>query len=119
MSDGLKTRPAADLLLSLIAALVVMAAVPACAQKKTKLAASSRDRAGIAWVAIPGGTFMMGSEDESDDGKPVHRVTVRPFQMAKTPVTVKQYNESVQSVSGLTLRKCGRTTILPPLYSGR
>jgi len=49
--------------------------------------------AGINWVLIPGGTFMMGSNDgDAFKGeKPVHRVRVGTFQMAKTEVTVAQY----------------------------
>ncbi|MFI5350979.1 MAG: SUMF1/EgtB/PvdO family nonheme iron enzyme, partial [Elusimicrobiota bacterium] len=53
-------------------------------------------RAGIQWLRIPGGNFMMGS-DEADfkDAKPRHRVTVKSFDMAKTLVTNKQYRECV------------------------
>jgi formylglycine-generating enzyme required for sulfatase activity len=46
-------------------------------------------------VAIPGGTFMMGSpetEEERDDSEsPQHRVTVAPFFMGKYPITQEQY----------------------------
>jgi formylglycine-generating enzyme required for sulfatase activity len=46
-------------------------------------------------VAIPGGTFMMGSpESEKGHSKyesPRHRVTVAPFYMGKYPVTQAQY----------------------------
>ena len=45
-------------------------------------------------VAIPGGTFQMGS-DESDDEKPMHTVTVEPFLMGKFPVTQAQYEAIV------------------------
>ena len=48
-------------------------------------------RAGMEWVTIAGGTFMMGSNRGDSDEKPVHRVTVSTFQMAKTEVTVGQY----------------------------
>ena len=51
------------------------------------------DNAGIEWVTIPGGSFMMGSESE----QPVHRVTVRSFEMAKTEVTKKQYRACVEA----------------------
>lgn len=49
---------------------------------------------GIEWVKIPGGSFMMGS-NEWDNTKPVHRVTVKSFEMSKTLVTNKQYNACV------------------------
>src|SRR5947207_827373 len=42
-------------------------------------------------VAIPGGTFLMGSPESekgrSDDEGPQHAVKVRPFWMGKTEVT--------------------------------
>jgi formylglycine-generating enzyme required for sulfatase activity len=41
-------------------------------------------------VAIPGGTFEMGSEEEEDE-QPIHRVTVAPFWMGKFPVMQEQY----------------------------
>lgn len=56
----------------------------------------SQDNAGIVWVAIPGGSFMMGDEDWSYT-KPVHSVTIKPFEMAKTEVTNKQYQACVDS----------------------
>jgi formylglycine-generating enzyme required for sulfatase activity len=46
-------------------------------------------------VAIPGGTFTMGSpsteEERSDDESPQHQVTVKPFSMGKFEVTQAQY----------------------------
>ena len=44
-------------------------------------------------VAIPGGTFMMGSSEGegTDDEKPQHQVTVQPFFMCKYPVTQAQW----------------------------
>ncbi|WYM03288.2 MAG: SUMF1/EgtB/PvdO family nonheme iron enzyme [Gloeotrichia echinulata CP02] len=51
-------------------------------------------------VAIPGGNFMMGSPTEeagSDDReRPQHRVTVKPFHMAKYPVTQAQWKAVAQ-----------------------
>ncbi|GEM_PF-1326705 len=41
-------------------------------------------------IYIPGGTFMMGS-NESDNEKPIHQVTVKPFYMGKYQVTQAQY----------------------------
>lgn len=42
------------------------------------------------WVTIPAGEFTMGGE-KYDDGKPVHRVFVSEFRLARTPVTNVQY----------------------------
>jgi formylglycine-generating enzyme required for sulfatase activity len=55
-------------------------------------------KAGIEWVSIPGGSFMMGNDAAPEYGsnaKPAHRVTIRSFQMAKTLVTNKQYRACV------------------------
>ncbi len=42
-------------------------------------------------IRIPGGSFMMGSEDISDDEKPVHQVQISTFYMAETEVTNAQF----------------------------
>jgi len=48
-------------------------------------------------VAIPGGTFWMGSEDGYSPEKPVHRVTLSPYCIDKTEVTVAAYRACVRS----------------------
>lgn len=50
----------------------------------------------IQWVTIPGGSFLMGSEINSDE-KPRHRVSVPEFQMAKSEVTQKQYKACIDA----------------------
>lgn len=57
-------------------------------------ASAAEPSAGIEWVKIPGGEFMMGSE-AWPDAKPVHRVVVKAFEMAKSPVTNRQYRACV------------------------
>lgn len=50
----------------------------------------------ISWVKIPGGTFMMGTnEGDLVFPKPVHQVKIAAFEMAKHPVTNKQYRACV------------------------
>lgn len=46
-------------------------------------------------VAIPGGTFMMGSPDGEGENneKPQHKVTVQAFYMGKYPITQAQYKK--------------------------
>jgi len=49
-------------------------------------------------VAIPGGSFSMGcvsGKDCADDEKPVHQVTLSPFQMSATEITFEQYDVCV------------------------
>lgn len=50
-------------------------------------------RLGIEWVSIEGGSFMMGSTEgfETYSSTPVHSVTVTPFEITATEVTVAQY----------------------------
>lgn len=57
------------------------------------------DKAGIQWVSIPGGSFMMGSGSSAwqKSEKPRHHVTVPTFQIAKTLVTNKQYKACVDA----------------------
>jgi formylglycine-generating enzyme required for sulfatase activity len=50
--------------------------------------------AGIRWVNIPGGSFMMGSDTGDMEG-PAHKVTLKPFQMSKSAVTNKQWKACV------------------------
>ncbi|MFI5350758.1 MAG: formylglycine-generating enzyme family protein, partial [Elusimicrobiota bacterium] len=58
------------------------------------LPSSAADKSGIEWVSLPGGHFAMGSE-RWPDAKPVHQVAVKPFQIAKFPVTNTQYRACV------------------------
>ncbi|MGB5637010.1 MAG: TIR domain-containing protein, partial [Waterburya sp.] len=46
-------------------------------------------------IAIPGGTFMMGSPEGEgyDDEKPQHKVTVPSFFLGKYPITQAQYQQ--------------------------
>jgi len=41
-------------------------------------------------VAIPGGSFRMGSTENSDE-QPVHQVTIAPFFLGKYPITQSQW----------------------------
>jgi formylglycine-generating enzyme required for sulfatase activity len=45
-------------------------------------------------ISLPGGKFMMGSNNESTE-RPIHAVTVRPFSISKYPVTVRQWKQCV------------------------
>jgi formylglycine-generating enzyme required for sulfatase activity len=50
-------------------------------------------------VAIPGGTFAMGSDgaDANPSEKPIHSVTVAAFRLDRTEVTVAEYGECVRA----------------------
>ena len=48
---------------------------------------------GIRFLWVPGGSFVMGSEDGDEDEQPIHQVTVCAFWLASTPVTNQQYDK--------------------------
>jgi formylglycine-generating enzyme len=51
-------------------------------------------RSGVEMVYIPGGSFRIGDNDSSDwfeTAKPVRAVTLSPYWLSKTPVTVAQF----------------------------
>ena len=52
---------------------------------------------GGAMVPIPGGTFLMGSNDGDADERPVHPVNVASFDMDQTEVTVQAFEECVSA----------------------
>lgn len=70
---------------------------PASREAREALSAAHRvaEKIGIQWVRIPGGSFLMGSGDW--DEAPAHRVIVKPFEIAKTEVTNKQYRACVEA----------------------
>jgi len=43
------------------------------------------------WVTVPAGEFWMGSDKGDEDEKPVHRVLLPEFQIARVPITNAQY----------------------------
>ncbi len=45
------------------------------------------EKTGLEFVLIPGGTFLMGSENGYPNEKPVHQVTLSPYLISKTEVT--------------------------------
>jgi formylglycine-generating enzyme required for sulfatase activity len=46
---------------------------------------------GTVLLYVPGGEYTLGTDDISDDERPVHRVVLSPFWIAKYPVTNEQY----------------------------
>lgn len=55
---------------------------------------------------VPAGTFMMGSTDGRDDERPVHEVTLSPYEIDKTQVSVAQYRECVEHGKCEPARPC-------------
>lgn len=48
-------------------------------------------------IRISGGSFQMGSNGGDDDEKPVHRVSIAAFKLAKHEVTVDQFRRFIQA----------------------
>lgn len=57
--------------------------------------------AGMVW--IPGGTFLMGSNDHYPEEAPVHPVRVDGFWMDQTPVTNAQFRRFVEETGYVTV----------------
>ncbi|MFF0344686.1 formylglycine-generating enzyme family protein [Kribbella sp. NPDC004875] len=56
-----------------------------------------------AWVAVPGGTFTLGSEQHYPEERPVRRVDVAPFWIAAYAVTNRQYADFVADTRYVTV----------------
>lgn len=55
------------------------------------------------WITIPAGEFWMGGNGE-DDEKPIHRVNLPAYQIARVPITNYQYNLFVKATNYPTPR---------------
>lgn len=66
-------------------------------------------------VDLPGGRFLMGSSDSDDlarsNEKPRHEVTVSPFRIAITPVTVELYRRIMPESSAAQSEAEGRLPV--------
>ena len=50
-------------------------------------------------VFFKGGTFLMGSDNGLPQESPIHKVTIKPFSIDKSPVTVAQYRVFVENTN--------------------
>ncbi|MGC9354514.1 MAG: SUMF1/EgtB/PvdO family nonheme iron enzyme, partial [Mariniphaga sp.] len=66
--------------------------IEALSSKKERISQNTSEM-----VFFEGGTFLMGSETGLPNEKPVHQVKIEPFYIDKTPVTVAQFREFVES----------------------
>ena len=70
--------------------------MPAIAFAERRSAVQVREPVGSDMVAIPGGTFRMGSDRHYPEEAPAHRVTVDGFWIDRTPVTNAQFRAFVR-----------------------
>ncbi|HEX9922614.1 MAG TPA: SUMF1/EgtB/PvdO family nonheme iron enzyme [Anaerolineae bacterium] len=50
-----------------------------------------------AWVEVPAGEFWLGRDKGGDDEKPVHRLFLEAFKIARAPITNAQYHFFVEA----------------------
>lgn len=83
--------------------------LPAGTVKETQRVGFRSGKIGIQWINFPGGIFTMGADDLGEYGaQPRHEVEIRPFEMAKTLVTVEQYKACVDAGACTTPAAVGR-----------
>lgn len=58
-------------------------------------------------VNIPAGEFLMGS-DNADKEKPIHKVTVKAFNLSKYEVTIKQFKQFAAATNYIPNQHCWR-----------
>ena len=63
----------------------------------TRQADQASDTARIEWVTVTGGAYAMGGHQQISDAGPIHQVSIRTFQMARTLVTNRQYRACVEA----------------------
>lgn len=85
-----------------LGALAALCARPAAAKESPKKASAG---ASVQWVKLPAGTFEMGS-DQWAETRPVHKVAMKAFELAKTPVTAKQYRACVAAGACTPITAC-------------
>jgi sulfatase modifying factor 1 len=64
-------------------------------EKSTTTKSAPADTSGMAY--FKGGKFMIGSEKGLPGEHPVHEVTIKPFLIDKSPVTVAQFRKFIES----------------------
>ena len=77
---------------------------PSQQMKKSAELLGNAPHKNMAW--IPGGTFLMGSNDHYPEEAPAHKVTVDGFWMDKHVVTNEQFNHFVEATGYLTVAEC-------------
>ena len=80
--------------------------------KAVKPARTRAGKAGIRWVSVPGGTFIMDADDPDLSAWSRHGVKIKSFQMAQAPVTNKQYRACVDAGA------CPRVESSGPWFAG-
>ncbi len=69
----------------------------------------------LGWVALPGGTFLIGSPEDEEGRRgsegPIHEVRLSPFEIAQYPVTREAYLEIIGEDPGLPEGKANQRPV--------
>ena len=68
-----------------------------CGGKNYNVGEYRHKQSGIEFVHIPGGTFMMGSNNGQDDETPIHEIKLDSFMMSKYEVTQGVWKQIMKS----------------------
>ena len=71
--------------------------IPVVKSQSVKPAETPQNQFAIPMVYVAGGSFNMGSNNDGDDAKPIHSVTLNSFYMAKTECTLGQFRKFIQA----------------------
>jgi len=77
-------------------------AIPKPSQTSADHKVKEADNALAGMVLVQGGTFSMGSNEGSDDEKPVHTVTVSSFYISKNELTVAEFKKFIDATGYTT-----------------
>lgn len=77
--------------------LVMVACAAGCAAVVERAQVVPVPQAPEGMALIPGGTFMMGSDDGDQDEQPAHEVVISPFYLDIHEVTIAQYRRFIEA----------------------
>ena len=87
--------------------MALLAAATAAGVALLSAPAGSDGSAAPAFVAIPGGSFLMGATDHYREETPVRRVTVGAFEITRTEITNDQFAAFVAATGYVTTAERG------------
>ena len=85
----------------ILASLLMLLSVQSVSAQR-KFNKISGDDFPIYMVHVQGGSFDLGSNDEADDRKPAHTVTLKDFYIGEYEVTQKQWKEMMNTNHRIT-----------------
>jgi formylglycine-generating enzyme required for sulfatase activity len=81
------------------------------------IGSTSSGQDGMRLLYVPAGDFIMGSNDDSEDEKPVHTVKLSAFWIDQTEVTNEMYQKCVEAKTGACTKPGTLTQYADPAYA--